>query len=106
MRGIAAVVIGLAFLAAMPGTCPCPATVAASRDGQGCCAPETGLRAPEHECCRGETVAPRVATGSAPVSMPFLLADGPLPAAVTTTHLLAPRIVSLVAPSPPFVLRI
>ncbi len=67
LRTIAAVLTGLALVAALPAPCGCAPESASSRhaDEHACCAPPTGVRAVDHGCC---AEAPATATAvSAPV---------------------------------------
>jgi len=53
IRTLAAVLAGLALVAALPAPCGCLPERSASKhaDEHACCAPPTGVRATDHDCC-------------------------------------------------------
>jgi hypothetical protein len=109
LRRIAAVLAGLALVAALPAPCGCAPESASSRgaDEHACCAPPTGVRAVDHGCCNeAPAAAPAV---SAPV-VPDAVAPSRTVLLVTATpwvHRLLPhRAATPTLSPPPTVLRV
>ena len=107
LRTLAAVVAGLALVAALPAPCPCAPKVEAGHAEHECCAPSTGVRSNDHGCC--ETVGALVDQAGVP-PVPEALAPalaGWVPGSpVLSAHLGAHRLVAFDPPRPPAVLRI
>lgn len=100
---LAAVVAGLALVAALPAPCGCASQSPASKhaDEHACCVPPAGVRAVDHGCCDGTSVAaPAVFSPAGPDAVttgaPALLA-----AASPSAHRLVPRAAVRPACSPP-----
>jgi hypothetical protein len=109
LRTFAAVLAGLALLAALPAPCGCAPERPASRhaDEHACCAPPLGVRAAGHGCC-GETPAAADAVpspvGPAAVAPVVTVLLG---AATPSVHRALARLSVFSASSPPLtVLRI
>ena len=109
LRTLAAVLAGLALVAALPAPCGCPTDRSASThaDEHGCCAPPAGVSAADQGCC-DESPEPAEALPSpaapADAATPALAT---LPAAVPSAIGAFPRLRVPLAPSPPpTVLRI
>jgi hypothetical protein len=108
LRTLAAVLAGLALVAALPA-CGCAPEGSASKqaDDHSCCAPPAGVRAVDHGCC-AETPATAQAVPSpvapdalAPVAMARLIAPTP------SAQRVLPRPAVTPADSPPLtVLRV
>lgn len=103
LRTLAAVVAGLALVAALPAPCGCAPQGPPSKhaDEHACCVPPTGVRAVGHGCCDGTPVAaPAVSSPVGPDAVtpvaPVLLA-----AATPFAHRLVPRAAVRPACSPP-----
>ena len=109
LRTLAAVLAGLALVAALPAPCGCAPERTGSSQGNGdeCCAPPAGVSAADQGCC---DEAPDLAEA---LLSPAAPADA-APMALATLHIAAPsalrafaRLAVPLAPSlPPTVLRI
>ncbi len=108
LRTLAAVLAGLALVAALPVPCDClPARAASRADGHECCAPPVGVSAADEGCCdEAPALAEALPSPPAPAdAAPWALATLPA-AAPSALRGFARRAVPL-APSPrPTVLRI
>jgi hypothetical protein len=109
LRTLAAVLAGLALVAALPAPCGCAPESARPQQAEAhaCCAPPTGVRAVEHGCC-GEAPATAQAIPSpvgpdAVAPLATLLVAAAQPSAHRTTA--RPAFVGAFSP-PPTVLRI
>ena len=108
LRTLAAVLAGLALVAALPAPCGCAPerSTAEHADEHACCAPPLGVRAADDGCC-DETpdLAQALPCSAAPAAAP--LAAVTLPVAVPSVLRALARPAVPVAPSPPpTVLRI
>jgi hypothetical protein len=72
LRNVAALVAGLALVAALPGPCPCPESAPERPSEHGCCAPPTGVSPADHGCCDGhdDAAADALAPAPAPAAPP------------------------------------
>ena len=109
IRAIAAVLAGLALVAALPAPCGCAPERSTSKHAEehACCAPPLGVRAADHGCC-DETpdLAQALPSGAAPATAaPGALATLPVAAPSPPRAFTRPT-VALAPSSPPTVLRI
>jgi hypothetical protein len=109
LRTLAAVLAGLALVAALPAPCGCAPerTPAGHADQHACCAPPTGVRAAAQGCCdEAPDLAPAIAP-SPSVATPAPVAVAVLRAALPSgpAEPSRPSIVPATSP-PPAVLRI
>jgi hypothetical protein len=108
IRTLAAVLAGLALVAALPAPCDCAPERSASRhaDEHACCAPSAGVSAADRACC-DESPAVAVAAPSpvGPATAPVLVAALRVDASSVLLALARPAINPAFSP-PPTVLRI
>ena len=109
LRTLAAVLAGLALVAALPAPCGCAPESAASKpaDEHACCVPPAGVRAAGESCC-GESpdFAEALPSPAAPAdAAPLALATSPV-AAPTPLRAFTRPSVPLAPSPPPTVLRI
>jgi len=109
LRTLAAVLAGLALVAALPAPCGCaPERTPAGHAGEhACCAPPTGVSAAARGCCDeapnlGPAIAPSPSAAT-PASVAVAVVRAELPSG--PTELTRPPIVPAASP-PPTVLRI
>ena len=76
LRSLAAVLAGLALVAALPAPCPCPEAATAPSSEHACCAPPAGVSASDHACCDGygSIQADVVTPGPVAAALPAVLA--------------------------------
>jgi hypothetical protein len=77
LRTLAAMLAGLALVAALPAPCRCGPERPASRhaDEHECCVPPTGVRAVDHGCCdEGPAIADAAPSPAGPVTVPVTVA--------------------------------
>ena len=108
IRTLAAVLAGLALVAALPAPCGCAPERSASRhaDEHACCVPPPGVSAADRTCCdEGPAVADAAPSPAGPATAPVLVAALRVEA---PSALLVPArpAVSPAFSSPPTVLRI
>ena len=109
LRTLAAVLAGLAIVAALPAPCGCAPERSAPKhaDEHACCAPPLGVRAADHGCC-DETpdLAQALPSSAAPAdAAPLALATLPV-AASPVLPVFARSTIPLAPSPPPTVLRI
>jgi hypothetical protein len=108
LRTLAAVLAGLALVAALPAPCGCAPERLASKhaDEHACCAPPTGVRAVDHGCCdETPAAAPAVPSPVGPATVPVMVAAHPVGAPSALLVLARPAVTQAFSP-PPTVLRI
>ena len=108
IRTLAAVLAGLALVAALPAPCGCAPERSASRhaDEHACCTPPAGVSAADRTCCDdspavADAVPSPVGPAVAPVLVAALRAEAPSALLVTARPVGRPAF-----SSPPTVLRI
>jgi hypothetical protein len=77
LRRLAAVLAGLALVAALPAPCGCAPERTASRHANEheCCAPPTGLSAADRTCCdESPAIADAAPSPAGPATVPSMLA--------------------------------
>jgi hypothetical protein len=109
LRTLAAVLTGLALVAALPALCGCTAerTPARHAEEHACCAPPTGVSAAARGCCNGTADLATALAPSTSVATPAPVAVAALRAALPSGPVALPRpsIVPAASP-PPAILRI
>jgi hypothetical protein len=109
IRAIAAVLAGLALVAALPAPCGCAPerSTAEHADEHACCAPPLGVRAADDGCCDQTPDLAQALTSSAapPAAAPVALATLPVAAPSALRAFTRPA-VPLAPSPPPSVLRI
>lgn len=105
---LAAVLAGLALVAALPAPCACPPETDASRAADhSCCAPPVGVSADDHGCCDEDAsvteAVPSPAGGDAALPALAVLPTTAVPA---SARALARSAVPAPSPPIPLVLRI
>lgn len=109
LRTLAAVLAGLALVAALPAPCECAPERSASKhsDEHACCAPPLGVRAADHSCCDETPDLAQALPSSATPADAAPLALATLPVAASLALPAFARTHVPLAPSPPpTVLRI
>jgi hypothetical protein len=107
-RTLAAVLAGLALVAALPAPCGCAPERSASKhaDEHACCAPPTGVRAVDHGCCdETPAAAPAVPSPVGTATVPVMVAAHPVGAPSALLMLARPPVTPAFS-LPPTVLRI
>jgi hypothetical protein len=108
LRAFAAVLAGLALVAALPAPCACAPERPSSRhaDEHACCTPPTGVRAVDHGCC-GESpaIADAAPSPAGPATVPVMGAAHRIDAPPALFVLARPPVPPAFSP-PPTVLRI
>ena len=103
LRTLAAVLAGLALVAALPAPCGCaPERSASARaDEHACCAPPAGVSAADDGCCDESPELAEALVFPAPSADAAPLPVAALPAAVVSTRRAFARPAVPFAPSPP-----
>jgi hypothetical protein len=108
IRTLAAVLAGLALVAALPAPCGCvPERSASKHAGElACCAPPTGVSAADRACCdESPVIADAAPSPVGPAPVPVTLAVLRLEASSPLLALARPAVTPALSP-PPTVLRI
>jgi hypothetical protein len=92
-RTLAAVLAGLALVAALPAPCGCAPERSVPAPGHACCAPPTGVSAAARGCCDESPEPTPAIASSATVA-------GPVPLAVAVAGLASPPALRALAPPP------
>jgi len=108
LRTLAAVLVGLALVAALPAPCGCAPqrTAPGHADEHACCAPPAGVSAADRTCCdESPAVADAAPSPAGPATVPFTVAA--LRVEPPSARVVLPRSAVTPAFSPPLtVLRI
>ena len=109
LRTLAAVVAGLALVAALPAPCGCAPERSASKhaaDEHACCAPPVGVSAADRTCCdESPVIADAVPSPVGPATASVLVADLRVESPSAFLALARPAVTPAFSP-PPTVLRI